>query len=165
MKRGGMIYAFAQLSDRERGLLLILSGIILPVAVVFLALMPLMEARDRTARAAQEASSTLIWVADQVRRLPVGGAGDGPTITGPAPIGISGIEDSLVQGSLRDFVSQLANRTDGGIDLALEAAPFDDLTLWLQSVLPVWGYRIAAFRIEAVTNGLVNASFELGVGP
>jgi len=165
MKRGGLIYALAQLSERERALVLILTVIVLPLAVVFLAVMPLMEARDRAANAAQEARATLNWVSDQVRSLPVDASATGTVASGPDPIGISGIEESLVSFALRDFAKQLANRADGGVDLALEEAPFEALSGWMQSALPELGYDLRAFRIDAASPGKVNAQFELGVAP
>lgn len=70
MTRGGLIYALAQLSERERILLLLLGVIVIPLAVVFLALQPLMQARDEARAAAIEAQALLAWVSDQVEALP-----------------------------------------------------------------------------------------------
>jgi len=162
MTRGGLIYALAQLSERERILLLLLSVIVIPLAVVFLALQPLMQARDEAKAAAVEAQALLVWVSGQVEALPAEiGQDKREDIQGIAPIGISGIEDSLVDMGLRSNVSQLANRAAGGVDLTLDEAPFDQVAAWLDGVSPIWGYRLAAFRFEALTPGLVNAAFEL----
>lgn len=161
MKAGRLIYALAQLSERERLLLLILSVVVIPLAVVFLAIMPLMQARDAAETAAFEARGLRNWVADQVRVLPAqGDATESQPLASTDPIGISGIEGSLVRVDLRPHVSALANR-ENGVDVALEEAPFDNLGNWLMAMTPVWGYSIAAFRIEATSPGLVNASFEL----
>ncbi len=162
MRRGGLIYALAQLSDRERILLLLLGVLVLPLAVVFLGLQPLMQARDEARAAEVEAKALLAWVSDQVESLP---AESGQTERGEVqdiiPIGISGIEDSLVTLGLRSNVSQLANRTAGGVDLTLDDASFDLVADWLDTVAPIWGYRLAAFRFESLSPGLVNAAFEL----
>ena len=162
MTRGGLIYALAQLSDRERILLLLLSVIVIPLAVVFLALQPLMQARDEARAAAFEAQALLNWVSDQVEALPAeNGQAQREDTRDIDPIGISGIEDSLVTVGLRSNVSQLANRAAGGVDLTLDEASFELVTAWLDTVAPIWGYRLAAFRFEALTPGLVNATFEL----
>ena len=162
MKAGRLIYALAQLSERERVLLLLLSVVAIPVAVMFLAVLPLLEARDVARRTAFEADAMLVWVSGQVRALPAeGNTSERPTAVTADPIGISGIEDSLVRIGLRTQVSQLANRSEGGVELSLEAAPFDMLGDWLAAMTPVWGYAIAAFRVETVSAGLVNATFEL----
>ena len=162
MTAGRIIYALARMSERERLLLTLLGVVVVPLAVIFLAVLPLMQARDAARAQATEAAAMLDWVATQVRALPAEGA---EAATAPdantGPIGISGIEESLVRGDLRAQVSQLSNRPQGGIDLALEAAPFELLGAWLQAMTPLWGYRIAAFRIEAAEPGLVNATFEL----
>jgi len=162
MTAGRIIYTLAQLSERERLLLTLLGVVVVPLAVIFLAVLPLMQARDAARAQAAEATAMLDWVAVQVRALPAEGTELPMAEVGIGdPIGISGIEESLVRGDLRAQVSQLSNRPGGGIDLALEAAPFDLLGAWLLAMTPDWGYRIAAFRIEAVEPGLVNATFEL----
>ncbi len=165
MSGGRMVYALAQLSGRERVLLLLLGAVVIPVAVAFLAVMPLLQTRDGAARAADEARAVLGWVSQQVRIMPAEGAQAlEPPGAGGEPIGLTGIEDSLVRIGLRDFVSQLSNRSGGGVDLTLEAAPFERLGDWLQAMVPLWGYELEAFRIEAASPGLVNASFVLGAG-
>ncbi len=164
MTRGGLVYALAQLSERERLLLLLLGVVVVPVAVVFLAVLPMLEARDEARADAREAAALLAWVSDQVRALPAEGAAPGTAFGAEAePIGISGIEESLVRIDLRPHVSQLANRSAGGVEVALDEAPFDRLGDWLTAMAPVWGYEIASFRIEAASAGLVNATFDLAV--
>ena len=159
---GGLAYALARLSGRERGLLLLLVAVVVPVALAFLVVMPLIETRDRAARGLNEAEAMRAWVAEQVRSLPAETVQDGVAgIPASEPIGITDIEESLVRIDLRDFVTQLANRDSGGVDLSLEGAPFDRLGDWLLAMAPRWGYRIAAFRIDATDPGLVNATFEL----
>ena len=158
--RGGLAYALAQLSDRERVLLALMSLIAVPVGVVFLAILPMLEARDVAAREAREAEALLEWVADRVREMPVD-AGTSQGAATPSTIGIAGIEDSLVDVGLRDQVVTLANRNDGGVDLTLEGAPFDTLSSWLRDSQLGWGYQLVAFRFEAASPGRVNAVFEL----
>lgn len=156
-----LIYLLARLSPRERGLLLVLVGAVVPLAVVMLGVMPLLQARDAARTAAIEAEAMLGWVAGQVEQLPAEGLAAAAEETQPEPIGISGIEQSLVGQDLRRLVSQLAVRSDGGIDLEFEPVAFDRLTGWLYEVSPGWGYRIASFRIDRDEPGMVTASFVL----
>lgn len=159
---GGLAYALARLSDRERILLLLLCAVVVPVALVALVAMPLIDARDRTARDLGEAHAVRAWVAQQITLLPPENVQSGATgVQASEPMGITGIEESLVRIELRDFVTQLANREDGGVDLTLEGAPFDRLGDWLLAMSPRWGYNLDAFRIDATDPGLVNATFEL----
>ena len=163
MKRNRLIYALARLSDRERLLLALLGGVVLPLAVVFLLVLPMQQARDTAHSEAAEAEAILAWVSKQVAALPADGAQDAaPAITPNAPIGISAIEQSLVQAGLRAQVQDLSNRTGGGIDLAFDAVEFAALTGWLADISPTWGYRIAEMRIEqGDAPGLVRAAFQL----
>lgn len=162
MSRGGLSWTLAQLSDRERGLLALLVGLALPVAVVALVLVPLAEARDRAAARASETAALLDWVSAQVRALPADPGETADTALPPAaPMAISAIEESLLNFALRDQVAQLANRADGGIDLALDDARFDLVAAWLDEMAPGWGYEIASFRIDAASPGLVDATLTL----
>lgn len=161
--KGGLAYALAQLSDRERWLLAVFALVAAPVGVIFLAVLPMLDARDAAQRQAREAEALLAWVADQVRVMPEDAGPTGAEASAPATLGIAAIEDSLVAAGLRDQVAQLANRGDGGVDLSLQDAPFDLLSQWLRQMEGRWGYRLAAFRFEASDPGLVNAVFELAV--
>lgn len=160
-KRGRLVYLLAQRSDRERWLLAVLVGVVLPLALIYFAALPLREARDEARRAQAEAAALLDWVGDQVRALPVASAAAPAPAAAAEAIGISALEQSLVQAGLRGQVADLSNRDDGGIDLAFDAVPFADLAAWLAATTPDWGYRVAAFRIERDAPGLVRASFEL----
>ena len=157
-----LAYTLAQLSMRERALLAVLALVAIPAAIVFFAVLPMIEARNSATARAQESEILLAWVVDQVRITPISEDGAGQEADSSA-IGIAGIEDSLVAGGLRDRVAQLANRPDGGVDLALDDAPFTALTDWLQSMETTSGYQITAFRLDATSPGLVNAVFELAV--
>ena len=159
-RHGRLVDALARLSERERRLLALLGLVIVPIAAVFLGIAPMLQARDEARRAADEAQALLAWVSEQVQALPAEGAR--PPEAKPAPIGISAVEQSLVQAGLRERVVDLSNREAGGLDLALDGAEFRLLAAWLAEVAPDWGYRVAAFRIERGDEpGLVRATFEL----
>lgn len=164
MSAGPIARGLARLSDRERRLLGLLALVVVPVAVVFLAVMPMLGAKDRAVQSVKQAEVSRDWVADQVRSFPANAeemsGGDGaPAVA----LSLSEIEESLVSAGLRDAVRQLSDRPEGGIDLGFDAVPFGVMGDWLTGIAPVWGYDVQAFRIEAATPGLVNASFELVV--
>jgi type II secretory pathway component PulM len=163
-----LIYGLAQLSGRERLLVAVLAGVVVPLGVLFAVVQPLMQQRDAARSHAFEARAMLEWVSQQVEALPP----DALTSTRDPgavsqPIGISGIEQSLMREDLRDQVTQLSDRSGGGgVELEFDAVPFDRLTGWLQRTVPDWGYRIAEFRIEKDDDpGLVSAYFALGAAP
>ncbi|MDJ0630535.1 MAG: type II secretion system protein GspM [Rhodobacter sp.] len=156
-----LIYLLAQLSPRERWLLLVLGVAVVPLAIVMLGILPVLQARDTARTAAFEAHALLGWVSEQVEALPAEGLTAAPEVAAAPPIGISGIEQSLLREDLRGVVSGLSARPDGGIDLDFDAVAFERLTNWLYFASPDWGYRIASFRIERAEPGLVTASFVL----
>lgn len=156
-----LAYTLAQLSGRERALLAVLALVAIPAAVIFFAVLPMLDAKARAEARAQDSASLLSWVSEQVTLTPV----SGDNVEGAensSAIGIAGIENSLVGAGLRDQVAQLANRPDGGVDLSLDDAPFEALTAWLEDLQDSSGYQITAFRLDAASPGLVNAVFELG---
>ena len=156
-----LVYLLAQLSPRERGLLLLLGAVAAPLAVLMLGVLPLLQQRDAARLAAFETHAMLGWVAAQTEKLPPDGLPATPGGGAAAPIGISGIEQSLLRADLRAAVSGLAVRPDGGIDLGFDAVAFEQLTQWLYLTTSDWGYAFAAFRIERAEPGLVTAAFVL----
>lgn len=143
MARG--VDLLVRLAPRERVLLGLLVGVVLPGALWFGVLDPLAARRSQAAAALQEARALHDWVAARTAEmadLDQGGR------TGPrAPVGLSALEQSLMSAGLRDVVTGLANRADGGIDLRFDAVEFGALMRWLSGQDPGWGYDIAALRV------------------
>jgi len=158
-----LAYSLARLTARERILLLTLIAVAVPLAVAFLAVAPMLAARDAARTSLAEAEALRDWVADRVVALPPGGLSAPATevTASVAPIGLSGLEQSLFAADLRDRVAQLSNRSGGGVDLEFDAVEFDTLIGWLSDTVPGWGYDIAAFRIERADPGLAVAGFTL----
>lgn len=153
------------MSPRERWLLAGLFALVLPVAILFLWLVPLSENYAQARTNLQTAQDMHQWVskmAEQdaaLRRLEPEQNG-----TTQAAIGISGIEESLKQAGLRQAVTQLARRDAGAITLRFEAVDFTQLAQWLDASKPVWGYRIDSFQFERSQRaGLVAAELLLEV--
>jgi len=154
-------------SPRERWLLAGLFGLALPVAVVFLWIAPLIQARQSAAQELQTSDDLRRWVAaravENATLLRAGNQGqDQPQDS--APIGISGIEQSLKSAGLRQAVTRLANREGDAIELRFDLVDFRQLTDWLTATRPDWGYELRGFRFErAERAGLVSAEFLLGL--
>lgn len=155
-----MIERLLKLSARERGLLALLVAVALP-ALIWSAVIAPMQTRHAAALAARDEARALgVWVVEraaeqaQLRRA---------RQTGPVPpLGISGLEQSLVEAGLRTAVSALGSQADGRIELRFDAVEFTRLANWLSHSDPGWGYDIAAFRLERGTApGLVAAALTL----
>lgn len=149
------------LSRRERWLLTLLVGVVLPLAVVVFWILPLSASRSAADADLAEAQLTYHWVqarAAEARAL----APAGTAAPVAAPIGISGVEQSLIRAGLRGLATRLSNRDRAAIDLSFDAVPFDLLASWLSGEIPASGYRIANFRFEAAeVPGIVAAAIVL----
>ena len=152
-------------APRERWLMAALIGMVLPLAVVMLWVVPLLDTRTEAQAEVAEARDLRLWVGERVAEkaaldavLPTLGA------QAPAALGISGIEQSLIAAGLRDQVTRLANRDGGGIELGFDAVEFRTLSDWLDQTTGAWGYEIDSFRFDATDRaGTIAASFLLQV--
>ena len=152
------------LSRRERWLLALLVLVALPMAAVFGLVLPLSEARDTARAQVQEARLIEEWVAAQAEEYLAQGAllGEAGDTGTRAPIGVSGIELSLVDAGLRKDVTELANNAGGGVTLRFDAAAFTGLSEWLSQNQDRWGYDLEAFKFTRGTrDDLVEAEFKL----
>jgi general secretion pathway protein M len=155
-----LIEFLLQLAPREKRLLALLILGVIPLAIWFGWLAPLTQARAQAARDLARAHALQGWVQEQVA---IQSLFSPVQDTGPrAAIGTSQLEQELISAGLRDQVSTLANRADGGIELSFEAVEFGGLMQWLVSSDPDWGYDISSFRIERGTEpGIIAATFRL----
>ncbi len=145
------IGALLGLSGRERLLVAMLALVALPLGLVYGVALPLADARQEAQRAVAETRATELWVAEQSllyasETTALRNAGEGAN-AGP-PIGISGIEASLVEAGLREQASELANAADGGITMRFDAVRFTKLAEWLTEQETSWGYTLTGFTFE-----------------
>lgn len=159
-----LIFFLLGLSGRERVLLALLGAVVLPVGLWLGLVQPLLGARDTARTALAEALIAREWIDARVQesgRLAQIGPG-----AGAAPIGIAGLERSLIEAGLREAVSELTRRGDDEIELRFDAVGFTRLGDWLGRVSPGWGYAISGLRIErGAEPGLVSARFSLSPRP
>ena len=151
------------LSRRERWLLAGLLGVALPLAAVFGLILPLSEARNAARAQGDEARLMQEWVAQRAGEYLAQGAllGADGADQGP-PLGISGIELSLVEAGLRQDVTELANSENGGVNVRFDAVAFTGLTGWLRLNQGSWGYDLEAFRfVRGARDDLVEAELKL----
>ncbi|MDU8912181.1 type II secretion system protein GspM [Aestuariicoccus sp. MJ-SS9] len=155
-----MIDLLLRLAPRERLLIGLLAVVVLPAALWLGWAEPLAERRAASVAALEEARALDAWVAARVaEKTALEALGD----TGPrTAIGLSALEQSLIDAGLRSAVSDLARRGAGGIELRFETVEFGDLMGWLGRSDPGWGYDIAGFRIvRGEAPGLVSADLRL----
>lgn len=160
-----VIDALSQRSLRERFLLLLLVVIVLPLALVFGAALPLQEHRKTAQADLNEAQALNDWVASRASEAahlaPISTQSEAPVQN--APIGLSGLEQSLLAANLRRAVDRLEARGSGDIALEFGAVDFVDLMQWIDAQDPEWGYVITSVRIEpGKAPALVKAAFLLG---
>ncbi|MBD3664942.1 type II secretion system protein GspM [Sulfitobacter aestuariivivens] len=145
---------------RERVLLGALMLICLPLLLAFAVVIPLQEARAQAQSEHQEARALGIWVSERVAELNT--FGDAPDVVRSAPIGSSGLEQSLIDAGLRDQISDLGVGDAGVIELRFDLVRFVTLANWISANKPTWGYDITSFRFEATNaSGRVSATLSL----
>lgn len=155
-----MIDMLLRLAPRERLLVGLLVGLVLPAALWISQGEPLLARRAAAFAALEEARALDTWVAArEAEALALAALGD----VGPrAAIGLSALEQSLIAAGLRNLVTDLSNRGAGGIELSFDAVEFEALVAWLSESDPGWGYDIADVRItRGEEPGIVSADLRL----
>jgi type II secretory pathway component PulM len=148
--------ALLALSRRERRLIGLLVGVVIPLAVVFLVLAPIREAQREAARDLASRRAQLDWIATQAELHPPVPESTGAT--SGAPGGLAGLEQSLVSAGLREQVSALTNRRDDAVELRFDSIAYGALMPWLDKVARDVGYVPTTFTIEATpVSGTVSA--------
>ncbi|MBE1291294.1 MAG: hypothetical protein GJ677_02275 [Rhodobacteraceae bacterium] len=158
-----LIDLLLRLAPRERRLLALLVLVILPVGIWGLWLQPLQSKQAAVQAAEAEARALRSWVAEQAsaQRAFPSGVSAVERVPQP-PIGLSGVEQSLVSAGLREAVSDLGTGANGAVELRFGTVEFTRLMGWLSAAERDWGYQIDSFRIEAhMAEGLVSALFRL----
>lgn len=152
--------ALLSLSRRELRLIGVLAGAVVPLAVIFLLLAPMVQSQREAARELESRRAQLEWIETQARLHPPVPEREGA----PAPSGggLSGLEESLVSAGLRRQVSALTNRRDGAVELRFDEVAYGALMPWLAQLARDVGYAPATFTIEAApTPGMVSAMLVL----
>jgi len=156
----GLLDMLLRRSPRERRLLGLLALVAVPALLWLWVVSPLLESRAALIRQSAEARVLQLWVAEQAADQQQLGRPQGSQPV--PPIGISGLEQSLVTAQLRQQVTRLGGQGDGGIELGFEAVEFTVLASWLSQMDPGWGYDIAALRLQRHADpGLVSAELTL----
>ncbi|WP_420568732.1 type II secretion system protein GspM [Thalassovita sp.] len=141
-----LIALLLPLSPRERMLIALCVGVVLPLAIIFGLLLPMAEGRKAAERAHVQAQALHLWVQDRAAEAgsltPVATQPDGPALS------LAGIEQSLIDAKLRDQVTALSARSNGGVELVFDQVDFVRFATWLSSSHPGWGYALDSYRTE-----------------
>lgn len=154
-------------SARERWLLALVPVVVLPLGFGVLVALPLLEHRAAARAELAEALATRDWYQArqaEIAGLPLPAAAPEPGAV--TPVGLSGIEDSLIAAGLRERIAMLANAQGDAVSMALRAVPFESLMAWIDTIRQTGGYRLTALQItRADTDGFVDAQLQLAPGP
>ncbi len=155
---------WADLSARERALVLILLLAGLPLAIFQLVALPIWHARTDAEARHREAVALYHWVSERDAAWRVQTGSGGAQAGAIAPVGLAGIEAELTGAGLHDAVMHLEALDGGRVLLRLGAVAFTDLGRFLETLDLRSGYAIASLRIKpGAAPGLVEA--DLGLVP
>jgi len=141
--------SLAARSPRERLLIAALAILVVPLALWFLAVVPLLDQRAQARSALAEAQATRAWYLArqaEIVALPAPGGAAVPEVA-VAPVGLGGIEARLIDADLRDHVGVLTNVQGGSVTLALDSVGFGELMAWIDGIEADAGYRLSALRL------------------
>ena len=146
---------------RERGLIGVLAVLVLPIAAIFLLVLPSLQALDDAQQDIQVARSENIWVVQQAQKNGVK-IPSGPTREKIDPLGLSGLEEILRNAGIHQSVGRMANRDAGAVEITFEQVEFAQLARWISVNQGSWGYDIQTYRIdEHIREGFVDDEFYL----
>jgi general secretion pathway protein M len=147
---------YAGLQEREQRVVAFGSVLLALIILIGGILMPLQSVLSSTVKGIETRREDLAWMranAPEVRTL----GGQLPADTGEAPVVLVdrvGREAGLA-GALRGTQPSTA----GGVRVQLEAAPFDTLVTWLDTLDRSYGLAIESITVDRTpTPGMVNAS-------
>lgn len=128
------------------GLIILVGGILLP----------LQSAVSRAVKGNETRREDLAWMRANAREIRERGA-DVPADTGEAPVVL--VDRIGRQVGLGGSLRGTQPNTSGGVRVQLEAAPFDTLVAWLDTLDRQYGLAIESITVDRTPSpGLVNAS-------
>jgi type II secretory pathway component PulM len=146
---------------RERGLIGALVVLVLPIAALFLMVLPNLQAFDDARDDIETARVENAWVTQQAGENGVVKT-SGPDRKVVDPLGLAGLEEILRNAGLHQSVGRMANRDAGAVEIVFEQVEFEQLAQWVSSNQSTWGYIIQTFRIDDhIREGFVDAEFHL----
>ena len=158
-----LLRMIARMTQRERILLFL--GIGLAAVALFYAGMvePIMKRRSQSMAEIEESLALRSWIEGRVLEFQaVTSGGNNRGDWQRETIGISGVERSLSDASLRIYTTRLSDMPNGRIELSLGNVPFQDLLQWMEELQKTSGYLITRFSLtRQATAGMVDAELML----
>ncbi len=147
---------YAGLQQREQRVVAVGAVVLGLIIVVGAILMPLQSVVSRTLQDNETRREDLTWMRANAAEIREGGA-DLPGETGEAPVVLVNRVGREV--GLASSLRGTQPNTSGGVRVQLEAAPFDTLVTWLDTLDRRYGLAIESITVDRTPSpGLVNAS-------
>lgn len=148
-------------SPRERGLLLALVLVGLPLAFGALVALPLIEARAAARAELSETEAQRAWYAARQAEIAVLPEGVVALVARVAPAGLGQVEAALVEAGLRDGLERLAATPTGGAELVLSDVPFAVVMPWIDGIGQALGLRVVTVSLVSAAPGRVDVRLGL----
>jgi general secretion pathway protein M len=147
---------YATLQQRDQRVVAVGGVVLALIILVGGILLPLQSAVSRAKQASETRRDDLVWMhanASEIRER----GGDVPADTGEAPVVL--VDRVGREVGLASSLRGTQPNANGGVRVQLEAAPFDTVVTWLDTLDRHYGLAIESITVDRTpTPGLVNAS-------
>lgn len=151
------------LAPRERNLVYA-AAVVLGIAIVYFAVvLPVTSAAKQRAARIEQKAGDLAWMRQVAPQVMAAAAAGGGLASNESLVVL--VDRTAREAGIGSAIRDQSPAGETGLQLRLEAAPFDVLVTWLASLQQQYGVRVDAAMIGATSApGLVNASITLTHG-
>ncbi len=151
------------LQQRERQLVLAASVLVITTLLYLIIWEPIHDGVDNQAQKYQSQLDILDWMqtaATEVRALKATGTAKRRS-NSAQPVTLL-VEQSAATAGLKPFIRKLESTSDKGARITIDAASFDQVLLWLNSLQTQYGISVSSANLDrAEKQGAVNARMTL----
>ena len=152
----------ADLSARERNLVYAAAGLLGLLLLYLILVLPFQTTGASMGKRVAQKAANLAWMREQAPQIRAA-AGSAARKSGESLVVL--IDRTAREAGLATSLRDQSPNGENGLRLRLEAASFDTLVTWLNSLQQQHGVAIEAATVDAAAPGLVNATLTLSQAP
>ena len=153
----------ADLSARERNLVYAAAGLLGILLLYLILVLPFQTTGASMGKRVAQKAANLAWMREQAPQIRAAAGSAGAHKSGESLVVL--IDRTAREAGLATSLRDQSPNGENGLRLRLEAASFDTLVTWLNSLQQQHGVAIEAATVDAAAPGLVNATLTLSQAP